>query len=146
MKVFLQRVLSASVDVEGQRIAEIGRGLLLLCGIGTEDDESKLAPMAKKLVELRVFANEEGRFDRSIMDISGEVLLVPQFTLFASTKKGRRPDFFGAMRPPQASELFDLFVAEFRALNVSRVEAGSFGADMKVGLVNDGPVSFMVES
>ena len=145
MKVVLQRVLQAEVRVDGAVSGEIGPGLLLLVGLGKDDDEKKLAPLAAKLCNMRVFEDEGGRFDKSVLDVQGGVLLVSQFTLLADTKKGRRPDFFNAMEPARASALFDRFVEEFRALGVSPVATGVFGAHMKVSLVNDGPVTIVLE-
>lgn len=146
MKVILQRVSEASVRVDGECIASIERGLLLLVGIGEEDTPEVFAPMAEKIIQMRVFPDSAGRFHHSLLEVQGGLLLVPQFTLFANTSKGRRPDFFGAMKPPQASDYFESFVAQFRERGVSRVEQGKFGADMKVSLVNDGPVTISLES
>ncbi len=144
MKVLLQRVSSASVTVDGTVRGAIDRGLLLLVGFGQGDTVAALAPMAEKLAVMRIFPNEQGRFHFSVKDIGGGVLLIPQFTLFADTSKGRRPEFFGALPPAEATKLFDAFVEEFTKLGVSPVEKGVFGADMKVSLLNDGPVTIMV--
>ncbi len=145
MKVHLQRVSSAAVHVDGAAVGTIDRGLLLLVGFGQNDTAAPLKPMAEKLCNMRIFPNDEGRFHFSVKDIQGGVLLVPQFTLFADTSKGRRPEFFGAMAPKEASALFDAFVEEFRSLGIQPVATGVFGADMKVSLVNDGPVTILVE-
>ncbi len=145
MKCVLQRVSRASVTVEGRVTGEIERGILVLVGFGKEDDPSKLAPMAQKLVNLRIFSNEGGRFDFSTLDIDGEVLLVPQFTLFADTRKGRRPEFFGAMAPEEAKRFFNDFIREVSATGVKKVAAGIFGAMMKVSLDNEGPVTIILE-
>ena len=141
----LQRVGWSRVSVDGEVVGEIGRGLLLLVGIAEGDTEAKLAPMASKLCNMRIFENEKSHFDRSLLDVGGEVLLVPQFTLFADTSKGRRPEFFGAMKPDGASPLFDCFVEEFRKLSISGVATGVFGAHMHVELENDGPVTIVVD-
>ncbi len=146
MKVLLQRVAFAKVAVDGKIAGEIGKGLLLLVGIAQGDDGKKLAPMAAKITNMRIFENEKSHFDRSLMDVGGGVLLVPQFTLFADTSKGRRPEFFGAMEPNGASAFFDRFVEEFRKLGVSPVQTGIFGAHMHVELENDGPVTLMLEA
>ncbi|MCB0323111.1 MAG: D-tyrosyl-tRNA(Tyr) deacylase [Bdellovibrionales bacterium] len=146
MRICLQRVSEASVTIAGERTASIGRGLLLLVGIAQDDDGSQLQPMAEKIAQMRIFPDERGRFHHSLIDIGGAVLLVPQFTLFADTTKGRRPDFFGAMKPPRAAELFTEFAAVWAALGISPVATGVFGAEMQVGLVNDGPVTIWLES
>ena len=145
MKVVMQRVSHASVTVEGRVTGEIQRGVCLLVGFGPGDEAAKLKPMAEKIANMRIFPNEAGRFDRSTLDIGGGALLVPQFTLYADTRKGRRPDFFGALAPEAAAPLFDQFVAVFRETGVSPVGAGIFGAEMKVALENDGPVTIIVE-
>ena len=146
MKVLLQRVSFGRVKVDDAVIGEIKRGLLLLVGIGKEDDLSKIKPMAQKIAQMRIFPDEAGRFHLSVIDIKGGILLIPQFTLFADTSKGRRPEFFGAMAPQNASILFDAFVEEFRKLDIERVEKGEFGAHMQVELENDGPVTIMVDN
>ncbi|NMC63116.1 MAG: D-tyrosyl-tRNA(Tyr) deacylase [SAR324 cluster bacterium] len=145
MKVLLQRVNFARVLVEEKTVGEIGRGLLLFVGFGQDDDEKKLASMAVKLCNMRVFENEKSHFDKSLLDIGGEVLLVPQFTLFADTSKGRRPEFFKAMEPDRATGFFDQFVDEFRKLHINVVQTGIFGDHMHVELENNGPVTIMVE-
>ena len=145
MKVLLQRVSSASVRVDGRITGEIAEGLMLLVGFGAGDTENVLAPMAQKLANLRVFANDEGRFHFSLLDRKGGALLVPQFTLFADTSRGRRPDFAGALEPKEANRLFELFVTEMRKAGVENVQTGVFGANMQVSLVNDGPVTFLIE-
>jgi len=145
MKVLLQRVASASVTVDGKVTGAIERGLLLLTGFGAGDDASKLVPMAQKVANMRIFPNDEGRFHFSVLEIGGGVLTVPQFTLYADTSKGRRPEFFSALAPAEATKLFDAFTLEFVKLGVKSVGKGVFGADMKVALLNDGPVTIMVE-
>ncbi|MCL4152063.1 UNVERIFIED_CONTAM: hypothetical protein GTU68_061396 [Idotea baltica] len=145
MKVLLQRVLSASVDVDGIRIAEISRGLLLLCGFAKEDSAECLAKMAKKIVNMRVFPDEKGRFDRSLIEEELSLLAVPQFTLYADTSKGRRPEFFSAKNPAEAEELFRSFVIELNKTGVRELGQGRFGADMQVELINDGPVTILLE-
>ena len=146
MKIVLQRVSSASVTVDGKITGEIAEGLMLLTGFGQGDTDLKLRPMAEKISNLRIFANDQGKFHYSLLDRNGGVLLVPQFTLFADTSKGRRPEFFGAMPPVEASPMFDRFVEEFRKLGIASVQTGVFGADMKVALVNDGPVTICMDS
>lgn len=145
MRVLLQRVASASVSIERRTIAAIDRGLLLLTGFGTGDDSSVLEPMAQKLRGLRVFENEEGRFQYSVDDIGGDILLVPQFTLYGDTQRGRRPDFTQALAPDAAERLFDELVDILSARPAGRTERGRFGARMAVALVNDGPVTLQLE-
>ena len=145
MKIILQRVRSASVDIAGVRVGEIGQGALLLVGFGEGDDPSKLRPLAEKVAVMRIFPNAAGKFDRSLVDIGGSVLLVPQFTLFADTSKGRRPDFFGALKPELAAALFEQLINVFEQILPARIAAGKFGADMLVSLENDGPVMIPIE-
>ena len=148
MRVLVQRVSRAGVRVDGCEVGAIDRGLLLLVGIGGEDDESVLAPMAAKIANMRIFPPEgdgDGHFDRSLLDVGGAVLAVSQFTLHANCRKGRRPSFSDAARPERASELFDGFVEAMRALGPT-VETGEFGAMMEVELVNDGPVTIWLDS
>ena len=146
MKVLLQRVSRASVKIDDLTVGEIGRGLLLFVGFGRDDSEQVIQPMARKITNMRVFPDENGRFSDSLLDIDGGALLVPQFTLYADTRRGRRPDFTAAMAPRVASALFDDFVRAFRAVSSSSVQAGRFGAEMQVDLNNDGPVTILVES
>lgn len=147
MRVVIQRITSAEVIVDNISTGRIdGPGLLCLVGFGKEDKEDILETALNKILNLRIFSNEQGRFDKSLLDIEGEIFLVPQFTLYADTSKGRRPEFFNAMHPELASPLFDklIFLAR-NALGQERVKAGIFGADMKVSLTNDGPVTVMLE-
>ena len=145
MRVLLQRVSKASVSVEGKVLGEISRGLLLLTGFGKGDDESKLLPMLEKIINFRIFPDEKGRFDKSVLDIGGEILVVSQFTLYADTTKGRRPDFFNALEPDKARALCDSFVELLKAKGIAKVACGEFGAHMFVNLENDGPVTIMLE-
>lgn len=141
MRLVLQRVLQASVQVEENLVAEIGMGLLAFVGLGQADDYSKLAPAAKKMLELRIFPDQDDRFQYSALDCSAEILLVPQFTLYADTSKGRRPDFFSALKPELAQTLFLQFVELVQSRANSKVAAGQFGANMAVSLINSGPVT-----
>ncbi|GIO12445.1 putative D-aminoacyl-tRNA deacylase-like protein [Cohnella xylanilytica] len=145
MRVVLQRVSGASVRVEGAVTGEIGGGLLLLVGIGHEDSEADLAWMADKVAGLRVFEDEEGKMNLSLEDTGGAILSVSQFTLYGDCRKGRRPNFMAAARPEKASELYDRFNGLLRAKGI-RVETGVFGAMMEVSLVNDGPVTLILDS
>lgn len=144
MKVVLQRVGAASVTVEGETVGSCGRGLLLLVGIGPEDDVQTLAWMAKKVVGLRIFPDEQGRMNHDVRDVGGGVLAVSQFTLYGDCRKGRRPSFVGAAPPELASPLYDRFCELLEAEGVP-VGRGLFGADMQVDLQNDGPVTLILE-
>jgi len=144
MRLVVQRVRRASVDVGGRRIAEIERGLLLLVGIAPEDAGVDLEKAAGKIVDLRIFEDDAGKMNRSLRDVEGQLLVVSQFTLYGDTRKGRRPSFVGAAPPGIAEPLFDAFVDAIRGRGV-HVETGRFGAKMAVELVNDGPVTLLIE-
>ena len=146
MKAVFQRVTEASVTVEGERIANIGNGVLLLVGVCEGDTQQEAQVLAKKVAELRVFCDENDKMNLSVLDIGGSVLAVSQFTLCASTARGRRPDFFGAAKPDVAKPLFDYFVDCLRQNGVTDVQTGEFGADMKVRLLNDGPVTILLDT
>lgn len=146
MKVVLQRVSKASVSVDGEVVGEIGRGHLLLVGIGDEDGEEAVEWMADKVVDLRVFADEEGRMNLSLADVDGELLVVSQFTLYGDTSKGRRPSFVHAADPDVARSLYRSFLERLEArVSTDRVRSGEFGAMMDVSLINDGPVTLILE-
>jgi D-tyrosyl-tRNA(Tyr) deacylase len=140
LKAVLQRVLSASVRVDGRIEGEIGNGLLVLLGIAAEDGEDDAARLAGKVARLRVFENDEGRLDRSLLDTGNAALVVSQFTLIADTQRGNRPSFAAAAAPEEAEPLVERFCAALHELGVP-VETGVFGARMEVELVNDGPVT-----
>ena len=144
MRIVAQRVDRASVDAGGERIAEIGPGLLLLVGVAPTDGAVDLSSVAAKVAHLRIFRDNEGKMNRSVLDTGGEILAVSQFTLYGDTRKGRRPSFIGAARPEIAEPLFDRFVAALRAEGVP-TQTGRFGAMMDVELVNAGPVTLIVE-
>ena len=144
MRIVLERVSEAWVRVEGKEVARIGPGLLLLVGISRQDEQEELAFWARKLPELRLFPDEQGKFDRSLRDVGGEILCVSQFTLFGDCRKGRRPSFSQAAPGPEAQRLFDRFVELLRGQGIP-VKTGVFGAHMGVGLVNDGPVTLILE-
>ena len=146
MRVVLQRVKSASVAVEDEIISEVGPGLLLFVGVAVSDGEAEAGWLAEKLAGLRIFNDEEGKMNLSVQDVGGEVLAVSQFTLLADTKKGKRPSFVGAAPPEEAEPLFDYLCERLRAAGVVSVKTGSFGAMMSVALVNDGPVTIVLES
>ena len=146
MRVVLQRVTQASVKVDGEVIGAIGNGFLILLGVSDEDNETVADKMADKICKLRIFADENGKTNLSLTDVGGELLVVSQFTLHASTRKGNRPSFIRAARPEQAVPLYELFKRELASLLEGRVESGEFGADMQVSLVNDGPVTIFMDS
>ena len=145
MRVVLQRVKSASVTVEGETVSAIGSGLLLLVGIAQGDSEAEADWLAAKVAGLRVMGDDEGKMNRGVTDAGGAVLAVSQFTLLAETRKGKRPSFVGAAPPEEAERLFDFFCERLHAAGVDRVETGRFGAMMEVALVNDGPVTIVLE-
>jgi D-tyrosyl-tRNA(Tyr) deacylase len=144
MKIVLQRVSSASVKVDSKIVGRIEHGLLLLIGFSSTDTEESILPTIEKIVKLRIFSDEEGKMNKSVLDVEGSMLLISQFTLYADTKKGNRPSFIEAARPEQAIPLYEFFIAEMRK-RISIVETGIFGADMKVELVNDGPVTIVFD-
>jgi len=146
MRLVIQRVSSASVSVDGRTTGEIARGLLVLVGIETADTEADGQWLAEKLTKLRIFADAAGQMNLSVTDIAGGVLVVSQFTLHASTTKGTRPSFNAAARPEQARGLYDRFVAQITALLGYPVHTGEFGAMMQVQLLNDGPVTLIIDS
>ncbi len=145
MKAVLQRVSAARVRVGDETVGEIGEGLCVFVGIARGDDEGAAPRLAAKIVRLRIFADEEGRFDRSLIDVGGAALVVSQFTLLADTTKGNRPSFTGAAQPEDAERLYDRFCAELESLNVPG-SRGVFGAKMEVDLSNDGPVTIILDA
>ena len=145
MRVVLQRVSHASVTVEEKVIGKIQRGFLLLVGVTHDDAKEDMEYLVRKIVQMRIFEDEEGKLNRSIQDIGGEILSVSQFTLYADTKKGNRPSFSKAAPGDVAIEMFDQFNGLLRETGIP-VETGQFGADMKVELLNDGPVTILLDS
>jgi D-tyrosyl-tRNA(Tyr) deacylase len=145
MKALLQRVTSASVSVGGEVVGSIGRGLVVLVGVASGDSDKDIQYLAQKMVNLRIFADQEEKFNLSALDIKGELLLVSQFTLLADTRKGRRPSFTGAAPPPQAEELFRQLVEQVKASGL-RVATGRFQQYMQLEIYNDGPVTIMLDS
>ncbi len=145
MRAVVQRVTWARVCVDGKTVGEIGPGLTVLLGVGKGDTERRADQLAKKLVDMRIFADDEDRMNRSLVDIGGGMLVISQFTLFADLRKGRRPFFGGAESPDRARELCDVFAAAVRGRGVE-VATGSFGAMMQVELCNDGPVTIIIDS
>lgn len=144
MRAVVQRVSSAQVVVEGEVVGEIGAGLCVLLGVARDDGEAEAERLAGRVARLRIFENEDGRFDRSLVDVGGQALVVSQFTLIADTAKGNRPSFGDAAPPEQAEELYERFCQALRELGVP-VQTGVFGACMEVSIVNDGPVTIILE-
>lgn len=144
MQGLIQRVSEAKVVVEGQVVGEIGQGILLLLGVEKGDDQQKADKLLHKVSGYRIFSDDEGKMNLSLKDIDGELLVVSQFTLAADTKKGMRPSFSSAAVPTLGEELYEYFVKQAKA-SLNTVQTGQFGADMKVHLVNDGPVTFRLE-
>lgn len=147
MRLVIQRVSSASVKVDGSVVSEIGNGLLILAGIEDADSAEDIDWLVKKVCQLRIFGDSEGVMNLSVQDVSGEMIVVSQFTLHASTKKGNRPSYIRAARPETAIPLYEQLIDEFKkVLGNKKVETGIFGADMQVYLVNDGPVTIILDS
>jgi len=145
MKALIQKVTRAYVSVEGKTVSEIGNGLLVFLGVGKDDTVNDIAPLADKIINLRIFENEEGKFDLSIKDVKGEILLVSQFTLYADCSRGRRPDFMMAAPAPYAKEIYEKTLAELNAKGI-RTSGGVFQAKMQISLINDGPVTIILET
>lgn len=145
MKVVIQRVSQASVTIEDVLKGEIGHGYMILLGIEHDDDQDDIVWLINKITNLRVFGDEKGKMNKSIRDVGGSILLISQFTLHASTKKGNRPSFIKAARPEQAIPLYESFIASLIEEGIG-VQTGEFGGDMKVSLVNDGPVTIIIDS
>jgi len=146
MRAVIQRVSFAKVEVDGQLMGEIGQGLMLLLGIEQADDKADAEWLASKVAQMRIFGDENGLMNRSVMEIDGEVLVVSQFTLHASTQKGNRPSFMNAARPEQAIPLYNTFVDLLKTKLGKNVPTGIFGADMQVSLLNNGPVTIIIDT
>ncbi len=146
MRIVLQRVKSASVSIEGSVVGEINQGFLLLVGVGPEDTSDDASYLARKIAGMRIFSDENGKMNLSIDQIGGKILSVSQFTLFADTKKGNRPSFTGAASSEAANKLYEEFNEILRTEYGLIVETGEFGADMQVSLVNDGPVTILLDT
>ncbi len=145
MRALIQRVTSASVSIDGQVVGECGKGYLILLGVGDGDGQAQIERLWSKIFKLRIFEDEDGKTNLSLADIGGEVLVVSQFTLYASCKKGNRPSFTQAGAPQAAEELYEAFVARAKA-DVAHVQTGRFGAMMQVSLVNDGPFTIWLDT
>lgn len=146
MRAVLQRVSEASCTVEGKITGQINAGFLVLLGIEENDAVEDLKWLANKIVNMRVFGDENGLMNKSILDIEGRILLISQFTLFAQTKKGNRPSFIKAARPEKAIPLYEMMTKELETLSQTKIEIGIFGADMKISLINDGPVTIVMDT
>lgn len=146
MKLVIQRVLEASVSIDGNIKSKIGSGLMVLVGITHEDAQADLEYAANKLVQMRIFGDENGVMNLSVKDVNAEILLVSQFTLLAQTKKGNRPSYIAAARPETAIPLYEAFCKMVANLTQKEVQTGVFGADMQIGLVNDGPVTIILDT
>ena len=145
MKFVIQRVTDASVKVDGQTVGEIGKGSVVLIGVGQSDTTAEADKLVKKMTGLRIFADENGKTNLSLKVVNGELLLISQFTLYADCRKGNRPSFIEAGDPQKAEELYEYIIRECKKI-IPVVERGSFGADMKVSLCNDGPFTIILES
>lgn len=146
MRVVIQRVSEANVTINGQLKSSIGLGLMVLLGVEAEDSEEDADWLCKKIAGLRIFSDEEGLMNKDLNDVNGELLVVSQFTLHASYKKGNRPSFIKAAKPDQAIPLYEYFIKHLSRITAKEVQTGEFGADMKISLVNDGPVTITMDT
>ena len=146
MRVVIQKVSNASVEVDQKITGKIEKGLLVLLGIEDADDEEDIKWLANKIVNLRIFNDEEGVMNKSVIDVDGDILLVSQFTLHASTKKGNRPSYIRASKPETAIPIYEKMIAKLESIFGKKIESGIFGADMKVKLLNDGPVTIVMDT
>ena len=146
MKLVIQRVTSSSLYIEGSLISQIQKGLVVLIGISKSDTENVIEKLVKKLLNLRVFEDENSKMNNSILDIGGEILLVSQFTLYADTTKGNRPSFINAADPKNAELLYNKFLEKLNIVFGDNIKTGKFGANMQIELVNDGPVTIIIEN
>jgi D-aminoacyl-tRNA deacylase len=146
MRIVIQRVSEASVKIDGNTVGEIKKGLLVFLGIEHVDAEMDADYLIQKLIHLRIFGDDEGKMNLSVSDISGALLIVSQFTLFADTKKGNRPSFIRSARPEQAIPLYDYFLSQLQKSFSGKIEKGVFGGNMQVELINDGPVTIILDS
>ncbi|MBE6842563.1 MAG: D-tyrosyl-tRNA(Tyr) deacylase [Ruminococcus sp.] len=144
MKIVLQRVLNASVDVDGSTVGKINKGYVVFLGVGNEDTEEDVKRLVAKMINLRIFSDENDKINLSIKDVNGELLIISQFTLYADCRKGNRPNFINAGKPELAEKLYKYFISLCKE-SIPVVEEGIFGADMKVSLVNDGPFTITLE-
>ncbi|MFC1521567.1 D-aminoacyl-tRNA deacylase [Elusimicrobiota bacterium] len=146
MRALIQRVSKAEIRIENSsKHPIINRGLLILLGVTHDDSAEHVTKLASKIANLRIFSNQDGKFDLSVLDIKGDCLVVSQFTLYGDTSKGRRPDFTTAAKPDVANKLYEGFIAELKSSGIENVQSGEFGAHMQIDLANDGPVTLMIE-
>jgi D-tyrosyl-tRNA(Tyr) deacylase len=147
MKALIQRVKQSSVSVNKQRIGHIDQGLLILLGVGHDDNEADAKQLLEKIIHYRIFADTDNKMNLSLAQINGEMLIISQFTLMANTGKGRRPSFTTAAKPDKAEQLYEYFIDQAKQqYQTEKIQTGLFGADMQIALVNDGPVTFMLET
>lgn len=146
MRVVIQRVLSSDVKVDGTVIGQIGKGLMVLVGIEPSDTQEDILWLSNKIVHLRIFEDANGVMNHSVLEVNGDILLISQFTLHANTKKGNRPSYINAAKPTIAIPLYEQFIAQLQKELGKTIQTGSFGADMKVSLINDGPVTILIDS
>ena len=146
MRVVVQRVSQSNVKVSGEIIGEINEGLMVLVSFVDEDNDTDLGWMTKKIINLRIFNDDEGKMNRSVQDIGGDILLISQFTLHGSTKKGNRPSFIKAAKPDFANVMYEKFIKILEQSLGKRIQTGEFGGDMKVSLINDGPTTIIIDS
>lgn len=146
MRAVVQRVTEASVKVDGSTVGKIGQGFLILLGVGKGDSEAEADVLASKIAKMRVFSDENGKMNLALSDIGGKLLIVSQFTLYANCVHGNRPDYFASEAPSRANELYEYFIKKITELSGINAEKGIFGADMKVSLINDGPVTIILDT
>lgn len=146
MKAVIQRVLNSSVKIDGETVGETGKGFMILLGVVSGDTKAEADKLLKKIPVLRVFEDENGKMNRSCLDVGGEILVVSQFTLCADCSHGRRPSFTNSAPPDEANALYEYFVEGLKTEGIAKVETGRFGADMKVSLINDGPVTIILDT
>ncbi|GIV27669.1 MAG: D-aminoacyl-tRNA deacylase [Bacteroidia bacterium] len=146
MRALIQRVIKSKVIVDNQTVGKIGKGLLVLLAVGKEDTLEDVEWLASKIIQMRIFSDENGKMNKSVVDVNGEILVVSQFTLYASTKKGNRPSFTESAPPDMAKHLYEKFIEHCEKLMNKRIQTGVFAADMKVHLINDGPVTIWMDS
>ena len=146
MRVVVQRSKAASVKISEEIVGEISHGLVVLLGVAPEDTKEDVHWMAEKIANLRIFPDDQGKMNLSVLDIQGEILVVSQFTLYGNCKKGRRPNFTGAARPDHAIPVYEYFCSYLSSLGISKVATGQFGAMMQVQLINDGPVTLVIDT
>lgn len=146
MKAVIQRVINSNVKIDGETVGEIGKGFMILLGVVSGDTKAEADKLIKKIPYLRIFEDENGKMNRSCLDVDGEILVVSQFTLCADCSHGRRPSFTASAPPDEANALYEYFVDELKKAGISKVQTGRFGADMKVSLINDGPVTIILDT